>query len=200
MIFIASLASIDSVIALLYESSQVIEFVKELGFVLGMGGVTAAIFLFWKFVRDFRIDENELRVLKGISELVWLGVALVLVAQMAMFVSSAGILASSVFIAQTLVIFIAAICGAILMIIFAPFLEVIPFGDTKRNQTHPSIIKLRRPLFVTGTIMITSWYFAFVLDYVGELNLWNLITIYTVILLISTLMTLIRARNLGASL
>lgn len=185
-IFIVSLASVDFAVAFLAEITTVIEVVHALGFALGIGGATAALFLFSRFLRDFDIDEGELQTLKGISELIWLGLAFILVSQFASFVAYAETLArSGPFLAQTIALFVVAVSGAVLMIIFAPFLAVIPFNETAKGHRHSPLESLRKPLFLTGAIALSSWYFAFIMDYSPEYELTILFSVYVAVLAVS---------------
>ena len=182
-IFVISLASVDFATAFLAEAHIVIGAVHALGFVLGMGGVTTALFLFYRFLRDLDIDEKELQTLKGISELVWLGLALILVSQFASYVAYTEMLAQSgPFLAQTTALFVAAVSGAVLMIIIAPFLTAIPFNERKKYHHHSSLESLRKPLFITGGVAFSSWYFAFSMNYSPGYELTVLLLAYIAVL------------------
>ena len=183
VIFIFSLVSIDFAVAFLAEITTIIGAVHAFGFALGIGGVTAALFLFSRFLRDLDIDEKELQTLKGISELIWLGLALILVSQFASYVIHAETLAlSGSFLAQTIALFVIAVSGAVLMIIFAPFLAVIPFDETAKGHRHSPLESLRKPLFITGAIALSSWYFAFIMNYLPGYELDILLLIYIAVL------------------
>lgn len=175
-IFIFSLASLDVALAVLGELGGVLDALRALGFALGVGGSTTAIFLFHRFLRDLDIDENEQHVLKGVSEVVWMGLALVLVASFAQYVTIPMILAhSSQFLAQMIAVIVAAVIGAILLIILAPFLYMIPFRDEEKRSF---LAPLRKPIFIMGAIGVTSWYFAFSVDYVSAYGLATLLLAY----------------------
>lgn len=183
VIFIISLASINFAVAFLAEITTVIEAVHTLGFVLGIGGATTALFLFARFLRDLDIDENELQILKGISELVWLGLAFVLVSQFISYVVYAELLSrSGPFLVQTVALFVATVSGAVLMIIFAPFLAVIPFNETAKDHRHSPSESLKKPLFITGAITLSSWYFAFSMNYSPEYELTVLLLAYIAVI------------------
>lgn len=181
-IFIFSLVSIPEAITFLGDMSNVIDALKTLGFVLGAGSSTAAAFLFFRFLKDFDIDDEEMGALQSISEIAWLGLALALMSQLAAFVANADILTgSSVFIVQTLALFAVAVSGAILMIIFAPFIVIIPFKKKEGEESNPSVLaSLRRPIFVNGAIALSSWYFAFSLEYIGEYSIGMLAVAYAI--------------------
>ncbi len=183
VIFIISLASIDFAVAFLARITTVIEVVHAFGFAIGMGGATAALFLFLRFLRDLDIDERELQTLKGISELIWLGFAFILVSQFASLIAYAPDLTQSgPFLAQTIALFAVAVSGAVLMIIFAPFLAMIPFNETAENHRRSPLESLRKPLFITGAAALSSWYFAFAMNYSPEYEPTVLLSTYAVIL------------------
>jgi hypothetical protein len=54
---------------------------KDLGFILGIGGATAAVFIFLKFLDDFNLDHKEVGALKSFYESIWLGLALVFISK-----------------------------------------------------------------------------------------------------------------------
>jgi len=198
MIFIVSLASIDFAVVFLAEITTIIEAVHTLGFMLGIGGATTALFLFFKFLRDFVIDENELQTLKGISEIVWLGLVFVLISQFISYVTKIEILASSgPFLLQTIALFVVAVSGAVLMIIFTPFLTAIPFNETAKGHHHSLTESLRKPLFITGAIALSSWYFAFIMDYLLGYKLTVLLLAYIIVLVTVIATALLLEKNIG---
>lgn len=200
MIFIVSLASVDFAVAFLTEITVAIEAVHALGFTLGMGGATTALFLFSRFLRDLDIDEKELQTLKGISELIWLGLALVLVSQFASYVAYAETLAlSGPFLAQTISLFVVAVSGAVLMIIIAPFLAAIPFNETVKDHRHSPLESLRKPLFITGAVALSSWYFAFIMNYLSGYELPVLFLVYSVVLAVAVATGLFWERSMSKS-
>ncbi len=183
VIFIISLASINFAVAFLAEITTIIGAIHAFGFALGVGGATVALFLFSRFLRDLDIDEKELQTLKGISELTWLGLALILMSQFALYVAYAETLAlSGTFLAQTIALFVVTISSAVLMIIFAPFLAVIPFNETAKDHRHSLLESLRRPVFITGAVALASWYFAFIMNYLPGYELAVLLLAYVVVL------------------
>ena len=200
MIFIISLASVDFAPGFFTEMQGVIRGIHALGFTLGIGGVTTALFLFSRFLHDRNIDKKELQVLKGVSELMWLGLALVLVSQFAFYVADTATLAlSGPFLAQTIALFAAAVGGAVLMIIFAPLLAIIPFeGRTKKHRRSP-LESLRKPLFVTGALTFSSWYFAFIMNYSPDYKLTILFSVYSAVLAAAVVISLFWEKSISGS-
>ncbi len=183
VIFIVSLVSIGFAVAFLAEITTALKAMHALGFVLGLGGAIAASFLFSKFLDDRNIDEGELKTLQMLSEIIWLGLALTVVSQLAFYVAYADLLAASApFLVQTLALFIAAVMSAVLMIIFEPFLAMIPFTQTLRKRERSSLSSLRKPVFVIGALAFSSWLFAFAMDYSPEYGMARLLFIYAAVL------------------
>jgi len=159
---------------------------KSLGFVLGMGGVTAVMFLFVRFLRDFDIDEKEMGILKDISELVWVGLGLAVMSQFAMYVASpAEYTGSGIFLIEMISLFGAAFAGAVFMIIYAPFLAYIPFDKKVQGDTSLGFAALRRPTLVAGALALSSWYFAFFINFIPEYNFAGLLLAYAVVLAVA---------------
>ena len=192
LIFIVSLASLDFAVAFLIEMTKFIEIIRDLGFVLGMGGATAAMFLFFRFLRDLNIDKHELQALKGISELVWLGLVFIFVGKFALFITNPGLFSrTDSFLIQIIALFVVVLSGAVLMIILAPFLGMIPFNSAdSKGSGHFSLESLRKPLFINGAIALSSWYFAFIMNYISGYRLFSLFLIYILVLVIAVLISL----------
>lgn len=197
-IFIVSFAAIDFAMAFLTEITTVIGAIHAFGFVIGMGGATTALFLFSRFLRDLDIDEKELGTLKGISEIVWLGLALILVSQFASYVAYAETLAlSGPFLAQTIALFVVTVSSAVLMIIFVPFLAAIPFNKKAKNQRRSPLESLRKPLFITGAVALSSWHFAFIMSYLPEYELTILLPVYIAVLVTAVAIALLWERRIS---
>jgi hypothetical protein len=169
IIFITSFISLDFAVSFLAEMATPLQAMHTLGFILGLGGATAATVLFSKFLRDKDIDANELKTLQMLSELVWLGLALTIISQLAFYVAYTDTLITSAsFLLQTLALFVAAVMNAVLMIIFAPFLGMIPFEKKSGKKEKNALASFKRPLFIVGAVALFSWFFAFAMDYVPE--------------------------------
>jgi len=205
-IFVVSLISLNRIVEFLAEIQTFLEAMTFFGFALGLGGSTVAVFLFYKFLQDLSIDDPELNTLKGVSELIWVGFGLVLISQLATYVANSEVLSQSgVFLSRLISLFVLGAVGAVLMIIFAPFLSIIPFKTEKGadknlsedsasgQKEKPSMLtSLRRPIFITGAIALSSWYFAFLTKYITvNYNIYTMLTIYTVVVFVAILIALI---------
>lgn len=166
--------------------------VQFLGFALGMGGSSAAVFLFFRFLKDSDIDEKELGALQDISELVWVGAGLVLMSQFALYTVYPMMLAQSgVFLAKIISLFGVVIAGGVLMIIFAPFLAYIPFEKKLKGGTRAGFAALRRPTVMLGAVALCSWYFAFVMNFISEYDLTLLLAVYGVVLMFAVILSML---------
>jgi uncharacterized membrane protein len=196
-IFFISLISLGAAVEFLGNITNFLMMLKSLGFALGMGGSTAAVFSFFKCLRDLDIDSKEANILKGISELIWLGLGLTLMSQFALYTAQAEVLAqSSHFLAQIIALFGVAFSGAVLLIILAPFLAYIPFTKSDERHHHTSFTSIRRATFITGSIAISSWYFAFAINYLPEFRLLTFLIVYGVVLIAAVAVSLIWEQTL----
>lgn len=166
-VFVSSFASLPVAIAFLAEFQNIISAIRFFGFAFAVGGATAAVFLFFRLLKDLDIDDKELHLLNGILELVWVGFGLILIGQLAFYVIYADSLAnSSLFIIQTAALFIAAFGNALSMIIYGPFLVFVPF---KENGVDSAVFSsLRLPTAIVWAITLASWYFALSLDFIQK--------------------------------
>jgi hypothetical protein len=199
IIFFFSLVGLETAIAFLGNIKNLLLFFQSLGFALGMGTATATCFLFTKFITDFRLDKKEQDALTNTSQLIWLGIFLVLLSQFALFVVDSETLRnSSNFILETVSIIIVAISTAILMIIFAPLLPFIPFGKEEPENKSSSLLFLRKPAFITGAIALSSWYFSFVTNYLPSYPLIVFFFLYFVLIFLAIILSLLYEKKLGS--
>ena len=183
-IFIASFVSFGLSGEFFDQIEPLLVLFRELGFIFGLGGATAALFLFLKFLNDSDIDDKEAQTLQKFSELIWFGLGLIFISEYTRYVSQPEVLAQSgIFISQIVILSVVFISGAVLNVLFAPFLAILPFSekiDKNAAQEHrPSPLEsLRRGTIITGAIAISSWYFAFALNYIPELPIFIIFAAY----------------------
>lgn len=190
-IFVASLSSIGFATEFLGNITGVFMMLRSLGFVVGLGGATAATFIFFRFLDDMKIDDKEAQILVSMSEMIWLGLALTLISMYAMFVGSPETLReSSSFIMQIISLSVVFVSGAVLNTLFAPFLSVFPFGN-EGNKPMPSLSSLRKSAVITGSITLSSWYFSFFAGYLSaDFSITKIFLIYIIIIGVSLITAL----------
>lgn len=188
IIFILSLISYDAAPLFLSNVEPFLIAIRSLGYVLGMGGASAAVFLFIKFLEDFDISPKEASSLTGISEMIWLGLGLILSSEFARYIAfSDELVQSGTFLMEIVALIVVFVAGAILMVLCAPFLDVLQF-EHKEGETSP-LETLRKATMTTGAIALSSWYIAFAVNYLPEYSFSTLITVYILFVAAAILMS-----------
>lgn len=158
-----------SFIPLLEQFKTLILLGHLVGFTIGVGGATMADFLFFKFLKDFRISHFESAVLKASSQLIWIGLLIVIISGIGLYIPEAEALnQSSKFITKTIVVLVIIINGALLNLLISPKLVDISWKKTKSNVSE--ISSLRRSAFIMGSVSFISWYTALVLGFARNVN------------------------------
>lgn len=153
------------------------------GLALGLGAASLADFFFFRFLRDLRISHFEAEVLRHISEVIWFGLALLVLSGTGLLLADpVRLLASDKFLVKSIVVLIIIGNGAFLNLYIAPKLMHISFGDPHRH--HRGELRVDRKIaFALGSVSFVSWYTAFVLGLLprSPLPFWSLLGVYVVI-------------------
>lgn len=183
-ICILSVVSVEAAPEIIASGTSVLLFVQYLGYTFGVGGATAAVFLFVNFLADAKIDEKELSALKGVFEMVWIGLVMVLASQLLLFVGFPELSHLPSFVVQIIALLVAGISAAVLMIILSPFLVYVPFSesDEKEEGGDDSFATLRGPIVVCGIVVIVSWYMAFATSFFVSPSLFWLLFSYILVI------------------
>ncbi len=132
------------------------------GFALGLGGATYSDILLMKFMDDFKISHKEAKIITVLSQMIWVGVAII-------FMSGLGLVlpdyqqyfASARFVAKMIVFVVLFINGVALHLFMLPRMKKISFSHDHHKE--PNLTFLRKLAFILGAISLTSWYAAFFL-------------------------------------
>ncbi len=196
---VISLVSANVAVEFLAGIQDILLMVKYLGFCFGVGGTTASVFLFKRFLEDSSIDEKELQSIREVFELVWTGFVLVIVSQFAFFVIDPTMLATSVpAIGEMIALLVFAISAAILLIIYSPFLIYVPFHKVNKDHKKFAFLSLRNPTLTLGGIALVSWYFAFFMNFITDIAPSTLVAIFMVVLLSTALFVALWDKSLHA--
>ncbi len=143
---------------------------------IGVGGATIADILFFRFLKDFKISKKETNVLRALSDVLWLALAILIVTGIGLYLPQSDALnSSSRFIMKIIVVGVIVINGIMLNLFISPKLLKISFG---KENPRVELLRLRRAAFALGAISITSWYFAFFLGFFRKLDLgFNFLTL-----------------------
>lgn len=138
-----------------------------LGFALGVGGATIADIFFMRFLKDFKISEEENKILTLMSNVIWLGLGILIISGIGLYLGNMEFLNQSTkFLTKVIVVGVILINGIVLNIVVAPRLVSMRFKNEKEMQnTLPVMrsLRLRRLAFACGAISFTSWYTAAIL-------------------------------------
>lgn len=147
---------------------------------VGVGAATVTDVLFFKFLKDLRISEEESGILKAVSQVIWLALAALVVTGLALWLPDAERLnESSKFLVKMTIVAIIIGNGALLNLWIAPKLIHISFGE--RHAHIPGELRhIRRLAFALGAVSITSWYSAFILGSLRSIDIsfWPLLGLY----------------------
>lgn len=161
------------------EFKGVIVAVHVLGAALGLGGATITDVSFFRALRDKKISNDELNILKGLTLVIWIGVAILIVTGVLLFsLRTDELLMSAKFVAKMLAVLVLVINGLLLGLVITPRLQQFDF-----TFEHPESggKRLHRLSFSLGAISATSWYSAFILAFVPvylDIGRWVLAGVY----------------------
>lgn len=142
---------------------QLILGVHLAGVVIGFGGAIIADMFFMKFLKNFRISEGEANVLKTLSHIIWLGLAIIFIGGLFLFLSDVEKYSNSAkFLAKMVVVAVIIVNGFFLNIFVSPNLTKIPF-DGEISDLDEKTKENRKLAFALGAISATSWWTAFIL-------------------------------------
>ncbi|HLD25785.1 MAG TPA: vitamin K epoxide reductase family protein [Candidatus Andersenbacteria bacterium] len=161
--FVAVSTAPGGIVSLLAETKGVIVGIHLLGLVFGLGGATISDLLFFRFLKDFKIAPYEAEVMKIMSQIIWLGLAILIISGVGLYLPQAETLnASAKFLTKMIVVSIILVNGAFLNLVIAPRMITFTFGQDHLPRTS-EMRRYRRLAFALGAVSFTSWYSAFVL-------------------------------------
>lgn len=161
-IFIVSLSKLSVGASFLLEIQTGLSAIHLLAFAIGIGAVTVAAVLFFRFLKDFVISEFETNVLKTISQMIWFSLAILILTEFTLYFPKTELLGlPSQVLAKIFVLMIVVISGVILNLIIIPWLIALSFN--KKDETFEDLVRLRKMTFGIGAVSVGSWYFAFIL-------------------------------------
>lgn len=175
-----------AIIALLNSSFEIIPILEFLytpivmlhlvGFALGVGGATVSDILFLKFLKDFKIDVRENKVLKIMSQIIWFGLLLIIISGIGLYLPRAEeLLQSSKFLLKMVVVAVIVVNGALLNLLVSPRLMQISIDYM--DPEKPTVLRVgqvnsfRKFSFALGAISFGSWYTALILGVLDRIPL-----------------------------
>lgn len=181
---LALVGSEFSFIELLAQHKTLVLVFHLVGLALGAGGATVGDLFFFRFLKDLRISHREADTLRFMSQVIWVGLAILIISGIGLYLPNMEALnESSKFLVKMTVVGVVTINGAFLNLLVAPTLVHIAFG----KHTHqPGELRHRRRIaFALGAVSFTSWYTALILGAFRSvpLSYLQLLGIYLVVML-----------------
>ncbi|HEY4507871.1 MAG TPA: vitamin K epoxide reductase family protein [Candidatus Paceibacterota bacterium] len=136
------------------------------GFAIGIGGATVADLLFFRFMRDFYISESERRVLHALNQVLWVGLAVVVVSAIGLYLPFRAGDAVPFFWPEVAVLAVVAANGAFLNLIVMP--KLCAAAGNHKILRVAEVAGLRRVAFACGSVSFVSWYAAFLTVVLAE--------------------------------
>lgn len=174
-----------SFIPILTEYKSYITLLHLLGFALGVGGATISDVLFMRFLKDFKITAEEKSILQLMSQIVWVGLLIIVVSGVGLFLpESERLLDSAKFLTKMIVIAVIILNGAVLNLLITPKLLTIAWKENGIDVKNTS--RMSNIAFASGAVSFISWYTAFFLGFAKNVpySFVQLISVYAGALLI----------------
>lgn len=190
IIFIATVFSIDIPIRDMFlVNKTAITIFHVLGVSLGVGGAIITDLFFFRFLKDFRISQEEADILRMLSNVIWTAIIILIVTGIGLFwPESERLLESSKFLVKITAVLVLVANGFLLNFKIAPRLMEIVF-DKEYDQGQKELRYLKHLAFFSGAVSITSWLFIFVLGSLRSVpvSFGNLLLVYVGLLVVAYL-------------
>jgi uncharacterized membrane protein len=140
--------------------------IHNIGFILGLGSATITDIFFFRFLKDGVISQEEKETMDTLTNVIWVGLAILIVSGLALFLPEQARLAvSSKFLLKVVVVGVIVFNGILLNMFVGPHMRRLSFEGTLPAR------RFRRFAFALGGISFTSWYLAFLLGSLRTINI-----------------------------
>ncbi|MCH8557690.1 MAG: hypothetical protein LAT84_07710 [Balneolia bacterium] len=138
-----------------------------LGLVLGLGGAIVLDIMIFHFLKNFTISKREAVIMHLISQMIILGLALLLVSGVALtFTDPETYLENSRFLMKMTAVLVVLINGIIMNLYVAPKMELISLKKEELSGNE----RLVNTAFVVGAVSAVSWFAVFFLAMIDILE------------------------------
>lgn len=145
-----------------FEIRDGIVIMHALSAAIGIGAVFTTDYLFIKFLRDYRVSEDEAKVMKSLSEVIWIALAILIFSGLYLALTKIGITDSPKFLLKMVVVGALFLNGLVLNLFITPRLTRVSFDDT-HSTVGDEPDHIRKIAVMCGALSIFSWLSAFVL-------------------------------------
>ncbi|MBI5370182.1 vitamin K epoxide reductase family protein [Candidatus Uhrbacteria bacterium] len=162
-IFVITLfSSVHTIVPFLITNHSVIFIAHVTGMAIGLGSATLADLFFIKFLKDFRISNDEASILRICSQVIWFSIGLVVMTGLGLYLPNGFMFAPPAQeLMRLIVVGVIVFNGAFLNLFITPKLLNLHFG--KSVSSADDTVHTRQIAFALGPISIVSWYAAFIL-------------------------------------
>jgi hypothetical protein len=126
---------------------------------LGLGAATVTDFLFFKFLKDYKVSKQEALTLSNMSQIIWMLVVVIVITGLALYLpQSERLNESPKFLVKMIGLAVIIVNGAWLNLLISPRMEQIFSGQSRFLIPR----YWRRLAFMGGAISMASWYSVFI--------------------------------------
>src|SRR3989344_8926 len=187
-IFLTGITAVaGTMIPLLMESRSFILLVHGFAVAIGVGAATITDIFFFKFLKNFKITEDEADILHTLSQVIWTALGLIVLTGIGLFLPKAAVLLMMPkFLVKLIVVVVILANGSVLNLYVSPQLIQISFGEA-HHHVPGELHHIRKIAFALGAVSLTSWYSAFILGSLRSISFSGamLLTLYGVALLVA---------------
>jgi len=153
------------------EWRSVIVIIHLLGAAVGVGAATVTDILFFRFLKDYKISEEEAGIARSLSSVIWTALGILVITGIMLYLPASERLSDSAkFMTKMIGIIVLILNGILLNVYISPRLSKISFNLPhvhKKGELH----YLHRIAFASGGVSIVSWYFIFILGALRKFSL-----------------------------
>ena len=138
-------------------SYQLLIILHLIGLAIGVGAATVADIMVFRFLKDFHISRWETKVLKTVSIMIWVGLAILILSGIGIYLQNTVRYNFTVkFLVKMVIVGIIILNGILLNLYITPRLVKLDFADHQLSF-------VKRITFASGAISMTSWYTVLIL-------------------------------------
>jgi uncharacterized membrane protein len=141
---------------------HVIILIHALAAAAGLGTVLTTDYLFFSFVKNGRISEQQVATMKKLSEVIWIALVVLILSGVYLALTKAGLGHSSKFLIKLVAVAALTINGLFLNFFVTPRMSKIAFADNVM-QPGDEPDRIRKIAVFAGGVSIFSWVLSFIL-------------------------------------
>ncbi|MEN9582791.1 MAG: hypothetical protein RL641_745 [Candidatus Parcubacteria bacterium] len=141
---------------------DIVVIIHALSASVGIGTVFATDYIFIKFLKNHRVSQDQVRIMKIMSEVIWIALGALILSGIYLAATKTGITDSPKFLLKMTVVIMTILNGLLLNIFVMPRLHKIAF-HVAHTTPDDEPDHVRKIAMVTGGVSVVSWLLAFIL-------------------------------------